>query len=145
MDIVSFFSSLSTGARIVWCVLAVIFFFSLYVGITTRGKEGGIAAGIITGLLVHFSVILKNQSLMKWVGGFKYAEWYVVVGLIAGFIIVGAIFAGLAIVSMQPVERSKDFTVRIAAFLFRIIIFACCTLILLFAFLLIGSGGFIAY
>ena len=139
---IRFFANLSTGPRIIWIILGCNFLFSIYVAISTKGKEGGIAAGVITGLVIHFSVILQNKELMKWIDSGK--EWYIVVAMIAGVIIGMAIFAGILMAAVQA-NRNKGFLESFLAVLFRIIGAAGCVLILIFAFLQIGNGGVIFY
>ena len=139
---IHFFSNLSTGPKIFWIILGCIFLFSIYVAISTKGKEGGIAAGVITGLLIHFSVILQNKSLMKWVNSDK--EWYIVVALLAGFIIGMAIFVGILMASIQA-KQNKGFLESFLAVFFRITGAAGCVLILIFAFLQIRDGYLIFY
>lgn len=63
---IQFFTNLPTGPKIFWIILAGIFLFSIYVAISTKGKEGGIAAGVITGFVFRFSSILLNKSLEPW-------------------------------------------------------------------------------
>ena len=109
---------------------------------TTKGKEGGIAAGVITGLWIWFAVILQNKGLAKWIGSGK--EWYVVVAMLAGFIIGMAIFGVILMVSVQA-NKNKGFLESFAAVIFRIIGAAGCVIILLLAISQISSGGVIFY
>ncbi len=139
---IRYFTNLTTGPKIFWIFLGCIFIFSICVAISTKGKEGGIAAGVITGLAVHFSVILENKGLMKWIRSSK--EWYIIAAILAGMIVSMAIFAGILMVSVKA-NRNRGFFESFMAVLFRIIGAAGCVLILIFAFLQIGSGGVIYF
>ena len=139
---IQYFSNLSTGPKIFWIILGCIFIFSIYVALSTKGKEGGIAAGAITGLAIHFSVILQNKALMKWVDSSK--EWYVIVAMLAGFILGMAVFAGILMAAVQA-KQNRGFFEAFLAVLFRIIGTAGCLLILFFAMMQISDGGVIFY
>ena len=139
---IRYFTNLPTGPKIFWIFLGCIFIFSIYVAISTKGKEGGIAAGVITGLAIHFSVILQNKGLMKWVKSGK--EWYIIAALLAGFILGMAVFVGILMAAIGA-KQNKGFFESFLAVLFRIIGAAGCVLILIFAMLQIRDGGVIYF
>lgn len=139
---VQYMIDMTTGLKIFWIVLGCIFLFSIYVAVTTKGKEGGIAAGVITGLWIWFAVIMQNKGLRKWIGSTK--EWYLVVAMLAGFIIGMAIFGVILMVSVQA-NKNKGFLESFAAVIFRIIGAAGCVIILFLAISQIGNGGVIFY
>ena len=139
---IRYFTNLQTGPKIFWIFLGCIFIFSIYVAISTKGKEGGIAAGVITGLALHFSVILQNKGLMKWVNSDK--EWYIIAAMLAGFILGMAVFVGILMAAIGA-KQNKGFFESFLAVLFRIIGAAGCVLILFFALMQIRNGGVIFY
>ena len=139
---VQYIVDMTTGLKIFWIVLGCIFLFSIYVAVTTKGKEGGSAAGVITGLWIWFAVIMQNKGLRKWIGSTK--EWYLVVAMLAGFIVGMAIFAGILMASVRA-NQNKGFWESFAAVIFRIIGAAGCVIILLLAISQISSGGVIFY
>ncbi len=143
-DIIQFFANLSTGGKIIWIVFAGIFLFSISIAVKTKGKEGGIAAGVVTGILVHSVFILKNKSLMKFADLFKYEEWYVVVGVLIGFFAAMVIFIVLMGIS-APSNRNGSSRSFFFSILLRIIGIAGAAVTILFAFVLIGIGGIIFY
>lgn len=140
---IQFFANLSVGAKIIWLILVCVFAFSIYGAITTKGEEGGIAAGVVSGLVIHSFVILENKSLMRFADRFRYAEWYVVVGVIIGFFVCLGLFFGL--LSVTYASKRNRGAGSFFLVILRIISVAGATVILLFAFRLIRSGGIIFY
>ncbi len=140
---IQFFANLSVGGKIIWLILVCVFAYSIYGAITTKGKEGGIGAGVVSGLVIHSFVILENKSLMRFADSFRNAEWYIVVGVIIGFFICLGLFFGLLSVT-YPSKRNSGVGSFFLVIL-RIISVAGAAVIFLFVFRLIRNGGVIFY
>ena len=131
------FQSMATASKIFWIIMAVLFVISIVIGIKEKAEEGGIAAGIVTGM-----VVFRYVDDCKWMRDLRRAEWYIsvpvsIVGIIAGLLLSMALIA-----AGEPLLRRK---LILPALLLKIIGISVIAGIAMMIIGSIGDGGFIAF
>ena len=124
---IDFFTNLPMSGKIIWIILAAIFLISVIRAVVTKGKSGGIGAGIVGGLAA--SIFLDAVR----------PPWYI---MIPAVIAVFAASAGLLTWSQMLVEKKK---MRLFAVLVKILSIAGFTIIGFRIITSIGNGGMIAF